>query len=123
LLPRPTRNCPDHTGRSFDRTLRCRQQHRRALLHTQRRYDRRDERYRLFAAGWHKGYAALKTNGCGKRFMTEDDFRRLALSFPETIESANMGHPGFRVRGKIFATLLPDKDTGMAKLNPEQQEW
>jgi len=55
--------------------------------------------------------------------MTADDFRNLALSFPETIESAHMGHPDFRVWGKIFATLLPDKDSGMAKLNSEQQAW
>jgi hypothetical protein len=55
--------------------------------------------------------------------MTPDDFRNLALSFPETIESAHMGHPDFRVGGKIFATLLPDKDSGMAKLNPQQQAW
>lgn len=33
-----------------------------------------------------------------------------------------MGHPDFRVRGKIFATLWPDKGWGMVKLTPEQQE-
>jgi hypothetical protein len=34
-----------------------------------------------------------------------------------------MGHPDFRVRGKIFATLgYPDKGWGMVKLTPEQQE-
>ncbi len=32
-----------------------------------------------------------------------------------------MGHPDFRVRGKIFATLGPDEDWGMARLTPEQQ--
>lgn len=55
--------------------------------------------------------------------MTADDFRKLALSFPETIESAHMGHPDFRVGGKIFATLGPDEDWGMAKLSAEQQAW
>ena len=55
--------------------------------------------------------------------MTMDDFRSLALSFPEAVESAHMGHPDFRVGGKIFATLQPDKNLGMAKLNPEQQAW
>jgi hypothetical protein len=55
--------------------------------------------------------------------MTADDFRRLALSFPETSESAHMGHPDFRVAGKIFATLAhPDRDWAMVKLTPEQQE-
>lgn len=34
-----------------------------------------------------------------------------------------MGHPDFRVRGKIFATLgAPDASFGMVKLTPEQQE-
>ena len=54
--------------------------------------------------------------------MTADDFRRIALSFPEAAESAHMGHPDFRVRGKIFATLgYPDNMRGMVKLTPEQQ--
>lgn len=54
--------------------------------------------------------------------MTADDFRRMALSFPETAERAHMGHPDFRVRGKIFATIWPDERWGMVKLTPEQQE-
>jgi hypothetical protein len=55
--------------------------------------------------------------------MTSDGFRRLALSLPEAIESAHMGHPDFRVGGKIFATLgSPDAGHGMVKLKPEQQE-
>jgi len=32
-----------------------------------------------------------------------------------------MGHPDFRVRGKIFATLGPNEEWGMVKLTPEQQ--
>ena len=54
--------------------------------------------------------------------MTANDFRTLALSFADTIESEHCGHPDFRVRGKIFATLGPDEDWGMVKLTPEQQE-
>ena len=55
--------------------------------------------------------------------MTADGFRRLALSFPETSESAHMGHPDFRVAGKIFATLShPDDAWAMVKLTPEQQD-
>ena len=34
-----------------------------------------------------------------------------------------MGHPDFRVGGKIFATLgAPDPDRGMVKLTPDEQE-
>src|ERR1700747_3659758 len=55
--------------------------------------------------------------------MTREQFRRLALSFPEAIESEHMDHPDFRVAGKIFATLAyPDEKWGMVKLTPEQQE-
>lgn len=55
--------------------------------------------------------------------MTEDGFRRLALSLPETEEREHMGHPDFRVRGKIFATLrAPSEGWGMVKLTPDQQD-
>jgi hypothetical protein len=53
--------------------------------------------------------------------MTADDFRALALALPEAAEDEHMGHPDFRVRGKIFATLGPDGDWGMVKLTPDQQ--
>ncbi|MCA1579842.1 MAG: MmcQ/YjbR family DNA-binding protein [Acidobacteria bacterium] len=54
--------------------------------------------------------------------MTEDDFRKIALSLPEATESAHMRHPDFRVGGKIFATLMPEKGWAMVKLTPEDQE-
>jgi hypothetical protein len=55
--------------------------------------------------------------------MTPDDFRRLALSFPETSEAGHMGHPDFRVSGKIFATLgYPDDEHGVVILLAEDQE-
>ena len=55
--------------------------------------------------------------------MNVADFRRIALSMPEAIESEHMAHPDFRVGGKIFATLgYPDKDHGMVILPPEEQE-
>lgn len=55
--------------------------------------------------------------------MTAAEFRRLALSFPETAESAHMGHPDFRVGGKIFATLgYPSAGWAMVKLMPDQQQ-
>ena len=54
--------------------------------------------------------------------MTDDDFRSLALSLPEASEETHMGHPDFRVRKKIFATLgAPEDGWGMVKLTPEQQ--
>lgn len=53
--------------------------------------------------------------------ITPDEFRRAALSLPETEERAHMNHPDFRVAGKIFATLGPDETWGMVKLTPEQQ--
>ena len=55
--------------------------------------------------------------------MTADQFRRMALSFPETTESSHMAHPDFRVRNKVFATLwYPDKAWAMVSLTPLQQE-
>lgn len=54
--------------------------------------------------------------------MTPDDFRGIALGFPEAAQASHMGHPDFRVAGKIFATLgSPDETFGMVKLTPEQQ--
>jgi hypothetical protein len=40
--------------------------------------------------------------------MTLDDVRNFALSLPETAEAAHHDRTSFRVRGKIFATALPD---------------
>jgi hypothetical protein len=55
--------------------------------------------------------------------MTIAEFRRIALSLPEAVESAHQDHPDFRVSGKIFATLgYPDKSWGMVKLFPDQQQ-
>lgn len=53
--------------------------------------------------------------------MSPTQFRNLALSFPEAQEGSHMGHPDFRVCGKIFATLGPEGEWGMVKLSPEQQ--
>src|ERR1700730_3965269 len=55
--------------------------------------------------------------------MTPNDFRRVALSFPETSEKTHMDHPDFRVAGKIFATLgYPEDGWAMVKLTPIEQE-
>lgn len=55
--------------------------------------------------------------------MTGAEFRRLALSMPETEERAHMNHPDFRVGGKIFASLgYPDMTWAMVRLFPDQQQ-
>jgi len=54
--------------------------------------------------------------------MTENDFRKLALSFPEAEEKSHMGHPDFRVGGKIFATLGHRAGRAVVMLEPELQE-
>jgi len=55
--------------------------------------------------------------------MTPNDFRKLALELPGAVESSHMGHPDFRVGGKIFATLgYPDATRGMVRLTPDEQE-
>lgn len=54
--------------------------------------------------------------------MTEEDFRRIAVGLPGASEGAHMGHPDFRVGGKIFATLSPEKGWAMVKLTPDEQE-
>jgi hypothetical protein len=47
----------------------------------------------------------------------------MALGFPGVVESSHMGHPDFRVGGKIFATLgFPDSGSAMVKLTPDEQE-
>ena len=53
--------------------------------------------------------------------MTAHDFRNLALSLPEAAEDCHMGHPDFRIRGKIFATLGANDLSGVVKLTPEEQ--
>ena len=55
--------------------------------------------------------------------MTPTTFRKLALNLPEACESSHVGHPDFRVRKKIFATLAyPDVGWGMVKLTHAQQK-
>lgn len=59
--------------------------------------------------------------------MSVQTFRRLCLSMPEAVEGEHMDHPDFRVKNKIFATLMPHKRGererwGMVKLTPAQQK-
>jgi hypothetical protein len=53
--------------------------------------------------------------------MTETQYRRMALALEGAIESAHMGHPDFRAHGRVFATLLNDRQRGALMLTPEQQ--
>jgi hypothetical protein len=56
------------------------------------------------------------------RIVTAADFRRIALSMPEAVESSHFGNADFRVGGKIFATLALEKEGyGVLLLTPEQQ--
>ncbi len=50
-----------------------------------------------------------------------NEFRALALAFPEAEELSHFGKPDFRVRGKIFAGLSADEHVGTLKLTPEVQ--
>ena len=54
--------------------------------------------------------------------MNAEDFRRIALSMEGAIEDSHMGHPDFRAHGRIFATLHSDRQWGMVKLTPDQQQ-
>ena len=54
--------------------------------------------------------------------MTADTFRRLALALEGAVEGVHMGHPDFRVNGKVFATLHADDQRGAVKLTPEEQQ-
>ncbi|HEX7878067.1 MAG TPA: MmcQ/YjbR family DNA-binding protein [Candidatus Eisenbacteria bacterium] len=55
--------------------------------------------------------------------MTPAMFRKLALSFPDAVESSHQAHPDFRAHGKVFASLgYPDAGHGSLKLTPAQQE-
>lgn len=53
--------------------------------------------------------------------MTAETFRRLALELDGTVEQSHMGHPDFRVNGRIFATLHTQDTRGMVALSPEEQ--
>ena len=55
--------------------------------------------------------------------MTAVQFRQLALNLRGVIEAAHVGHPDFRVGGRIFATLAyPDDNYGVLILNRDVQQ-
>ena len=53
--------------------------------------------------------------------VSSETFRRIALGMQGAVEGAHMGHPDFRVEGRIFATLHGDDRWGMVKLTPDEQ--
>jgi hypothetical protein len=58
-----------------------------------------------------------------KSILTAKDFRRIALSLEGAEEGSHMGHPDFRVGGRIFTTLASiDNGFGNLMLDPEQQK-
>ena len=54
--------------------------------------------------------------------MEQDEFRALALTFPEAVESSHFDTADFRVRGKIFATLRRADGRAVLKLSPDEQQ-
>ena len=52
---------------------------------------------------------------------TADELRRVALSLPEAEERETWGHPTFRVRDKMFATLSDDGRSAGVKTTKEEQ--
>jgi hypothetical protein len=53
--------------------------------------------------------------------VTADDYRRMALGLDGAIESEHMGHPDFRVGGKVFASLQNGLRTAAVTLSPDDQ--
>jgi hypothetical protein len=52
---------------------------------------------------------------------TAAQFRKLALSMPDTVEKSHFGNADFRVADKIFAGLSDKETRGTLKLTPEIQ--
>src|SRR5262245_51566981 len=53
--------------------------------------------------------------------MTPADVRKMALSFDETVELPHFERTSFRVRKKIFATMLEKENLAMVMLSPIDQ--
>lgn len=50
--------------------------------------------------------------------MTPQAFRKLALSMPEAHEEPHFDRTSFRVKKKIFATMVPDGSEAMVRVHP-----
>ena len=53
--------------------------------------------------------------------ITADELRRVVLGLPETEERETWGHPTFRVRDKMFATLSDDGRVATVKATRQEQ--
>jgi hypothetical protein len=62
---------------------------------------------------------SFNTSPNDKSMMTLSDFRRIALSMPETVESNGMGYPNFRTGRKSFANI--EDSTAVIRLTRDQQ--
>ena len=54
--------------------------------------------------------------------MDAREFRECALGLPETVEGSHMGHPDFRVAGRIFATLDAGEENAAVRCDPASLE-
>jgi hypothetical protein len=54
--------------------------------------------------------------------VTPDQFRAIALSFPEASEGSHFDNADFRVRGRIFATLRAADGRAVLKFTPDEQQ-
>jgi len=56
--------------------------------------------------------------------MTPAQFKKLALAIDGAEEHSHMGHPDFRLpkKGRIFASLQPDKGIAMVVISRELQQ-
>lgn len=50
-----------------------------------------------------------------------ENFRKMALSLPETTESLHFDKPSFRIKNKIFATIHTNDKRAMVKLSLVEQ--
>ncbi|WP_396625740.1 MmcQ/YjbR family DNA-binding protein [Luteitalea sp.] len=53
--------------------------------------------------------------------MTADDIRAVLLALEGVEEGAHMGHPDFRLGGRVFAGLLADEQVASVNLTPDAQ--
>ena len=66
-------------------------------------------------------HETLKSSTSIIHMATISSFRKMALSFPEVEEKPHFDRASFRIRKKIFATLLEKDKLAMVKLNPIDQ--
>ena len=55
------------------------------------------------------------------QMVTDAQMRAIALELPEALERSHFGHPDFRVKNRIFATLWPERHRSVLRLTREDQ--